>query len=339
MVRKKKLCQLYRYGEGFMDSQENSPEFFSGAIQLSDLKGSEVAWLNFHSIECQGELTKLFDNLDVDPLVLEDVYELDLRPKMEEYPHYVFLSARSVLPLEGAEKVLKDEQISFILGKGFLLSLQQMKGDHFSEVRSRIKTNKGIIRTKGPDFLIYRMLEAIVDNYYEVLEDIVVRSNKIEKKLIKNQDSNILKEVEFEKRRLAELRKVALPMRDLASRMEKSAHPLFDRSNSPYFSDLSDYCRGVLEEIDASKTMLEGQINLYFAVQGQRMNEIMKILTIVSAIFIPLTFLAGIYGMNFDNIPELHYVNGYYVLLSVMLVISALLFWYFRRKGWLGGKS
>ena len=124
-------------------------------------------------------------------------------------------------------------------------------------------------------------------------------------------------------------------MRDLASRIEKSKHPLFKEENSTYFSDLLDYCKGVLEEIEVCKSILEGQTNTYFAMQGQRMNEIMKVLTIVSTIFIPLTFMAGIYGMNFDNIPELHNENGYFYLWGLMVVVAGALFIFFTRKGWL----
>lgn len=335
MAKKLKTCQLYSYSENDFTVKKESPKYFAEEYSLEGISDGEVNWLNYHSIESQADIRKLLDNLKVHELVIEDIYEEGLRPKIEEYGHYIFFSIRSVVPLEGRDKALEEEQISFILGDHFLLSLQEKKGDHFQEVRTRIEQNKGVIRRKGVDFLIYRMLEAIVDNYYEVLDDIVQRSDQLEKKILNDSSSIYLKRIEFEKRRLAELRRVALPMRDLTSRLEKSSHRFINPNNHTYFSDLSDYCKGVLEEIDACKTVLEGQINLYFAVQGQRMNEIMKVLTVVSSIFIPLTFLAGIYGMNFDHIPELHFKYSYYILWGLMLVVAVLLYFYFRRKGWL----
>ena len=153
---------------------------------------------------------------------------------------------------------------------------------------------------------------------------------------MRNAQSETLKLIEQDKKRLAELRKLALPMKDITNQIQKSKNPFFKEENKYYFDDLRDYCLGVLEEIDINKEVLDGLTNLYYAVQGQRMNEIMKLLTVVSAIFIPLTFLAGIYGMNFDNIPELHVKNGYYILLASMAIIAAVLILYFKRRGWLG---
>ena len=329
------MCQQLVYNNVDKNWLEETPKYFATHFNREEIDATKVTWLNFHSIEQQEEISKVFSNLKVNAMIMEDIQEVDLRPKIEEYPDYVFFSIRSLLPNKASEKALKDERISFILGDSFLISLQQQKGDHFGEVRQRIETSKGIIRDRGADFLLYRLLEAIVDNYYEVLEDIISRSERMESKVLTNPTSIVLKSIESEKRRLAELRTVALPMRDMASRMEKSLHPCMKPENRAYFSDLLDYCRGVLEEIDATKTVLDGQINLYFAVQGQKMNEIMKVLTIVSSVFIPLTFLAGLYGMNFDHIPELHHPDGYFILLWVMLGMAILLVAYFVRKGWL----
>ena len=336
---KKKICQLLTYDNLGNEWLEESTKYFAQHFKREEIQANKVSWLNFHSIENKEEISSIFSNLNINDILLEDVHEKDVRPKIEEYTDFVFFSIRSLLPNKASEHALKDEQISFILGDSFLISLQQQKGDHFGEVRGRIEQSKGIIRDKGSDFLLYRLLEAIVDNYYEVLDDIVTRSERLESKVLTNPTSTVLKSIESEKRRLAELRTVALPMRDMASRMEKSVHACFKNENSTYFSDLLDYCRGVLEEVDATKTVLDGQINLYFAVQGQKMNEIMKVLTIVSSIFIPLTFLAGIYGMNFDHIPELHDPKGYFKLLWVMLGLGILLVLYFMKKGWLKRKG
>lgn len=330
----KAICQLYTYNQGQSVHQVGGKEMISSFVEALPAEDF-VQWLNFDSIEKKDLVYDLLKGLNLPTLIGEDVYEDGLRPKIEEYPTNIFFSIRSVLPQRNDEKDLTLEQLSFVMGKNYLVSFQQKEGDHFEDVRVRITQDKGVIRRKGPDFLTYRLLEAIVDNYYEVLEDIQESASVLEKKMLKSNDSVLLKNIEAEKRRLANLRKVALPMRDLASRVCKSKHEFFDPGNSQYFDDLLDYCRGVLEEIEATHTILEGLINLYFAVQGQRMNEIMKVLTIVSTIFIPLTFMAGIYGMNFEYIPELKLRNGYFILWALMLLVAGVLFIFFRKKGWL----
>lgn len=332
------ICQLFKYDPEFFLVTKNSPEFFAKNFVNAEIDENQVAWLNYHSILEADYITALCTNLGVDKLVVEDIYTEKQRPKVEEYPNYIFFSVRSVLPLGNDSRELRQEQISFILGKHYLISFQQKKSDHFTEVRERIELNKGRIRSKGPDFLLFRMLEAIVDNYYELLEDISVSTAKLEKRVMRNAQSETLKLIEHDKKRLAELRKLALPMKDITNQIQKSKNPFFQEENKYHFEDLRDYCLGVLEEIDINKQILDGLTNLYYAVQGQKMNEIMKLLTVVSAIFIPLTFIAGLYGMNFDYIPELKMKNGYFIALGCMALIAILLVYYFKRRGWLGNK-
>lgn len=332
------LCQLYKYNKEFYLVNKNSPEHFAADFVSSEISDEHTSWLNFHSVECSEDISLLLEKLNVDKLVIEDIYTEKKRPKVEDYDNYIFFSVRSALPPEEGNVSLRQEQVSFILGENYLISLQQKKSDHFTEVRSRIVHNKGKIRSKGSDFLMFRMLEAIVENYYEVLEDITQKTSLLEARVLRSSHSQTLKLIETEKRRLGELRRIALPMKDITSHIEKSKSALFPDENKGYFLDLKDYCLGVLDEIDSTKQILEGLTNLYYAVQGQRMNEIMKLLTVISAIFIPLTFLAGIYGMNFDNIPELHYHNAYYILLGAMALLAVLLIFYFRKRGWLNEK-
>lgn len=335
MGKKSNLCQLYAYNEVDLSINRNTPRYFAENFVREEMDSKFVYWLNFHSIKCNVEITNMLTNLGVDPLVAEDVYIEKRRPKIEEYDGYIFFTVRSALPATEDKMLLKQEQISFILGDHFVVSLQEKKSDHFTEVRQRIEVPKGKIRHKQADFLLFRMLEAIIDNYYEVIDDISQKANRLEARVLRNPHSNTLKVIETEKRKVAQLRKLILPMRDITSQIEKSTNPMFLEQNKPYFMDLKDHCMGVLDEIDSMKQFLEGLTNLYYAVQGQKMNEIMKVLTVVSAIFIPLTFLAGIYGMNFDNIPELHFKYAYFYLLGVMLFLAVALIVYFKRKGWL----
>lgn len=335
MEKENLSCQLFKYDKEYFLVTRNTPEYFSKNFVSDELYNDQVSWLNFHSIDDFENISLLCDNLKIDQLAVEDIYSKKQRPKVEEYDGYVFFSIRSALPAQKNASNLTVEQISFILGESYIISFQEKSSDHFTDVRDRIELNKGKIRVKTPDFLLYRMLEAIIENNFEVLEEIQANTIRLEKRLIRSAHSETLKLIEQEKRRLAELRKISIPMRDVASQIQKSKNPLFTPENHYFFDDLKDSCVAVLEEVEVNKQALDGLTNLYYAVQGQKMNEIMKVLTVISAIFIPLTFLAGIYGMNFDNIPELHHKYGYFILLGVMFFITVILVLIFKRRGWL----
>jgi magnesium transporter len=202
-------------------------------------------------------------------------------------------------------------------------------------VRDRIEKARGKVRSKKADFLMFRLLEAIIDNYFEVIENISDKIAELDSIVLKKSQRNILKEIEIEKRKLIELRKITQPMRDITYQLEMNDTNFIDRNNKLYFKNLKDACLTVLDEIDANKQILDGMANLYYASQGQRMNEIMKVLTIVSSIFIPLTFIVGVYGMNFKYMPELEYTYGYYTVVGVMFLIGVFLLAYFISRGWL----
>jgi magnesium transporter len=268
-------------------------------------------------------------------LSIEGIHNIIRRPKVEEYPNYMFFSVKSALPDDSDISSLDQEQITFILGKNYLISFQEKPSEHFKDVRDRIEKARGKIRSKGTDFLLFRMLEGIIDNYFEVLETISENISVIDAKLHISENKSIFKEIEIEKRRLIELRKIVQPMRDVTMQLEHSESNLLDRSNFYYFSNLKSSCVSALEEIDANKQILEGMSNLFYAAQGQRMNEIMKMLTVISSLFIPLTFIVGVYGMNFEFMPELKWRFGYFYVWGIMLVIILGLMIYFTKKGWL----
>lgn len=336
MTENKHICQIYKYDNDFFHLTKNSPAYFAKEFVSTEIQKDAVVWLNFHSTEDRESIENLCESLHVDKLSVEDIYKEKHRPKIEEYPNYLFFSVHSALPDEKNIFILEQEQISFILGKHYLISFQQKSSDHFTEVRERIEKKRGKIRVKGPDFLLFRMLEAIIDNYFEVLENITETIEQLESKILYHTSNETLKKIELQKRKLAELRKIVLPLKDVTSQLEKSQSHLIDPSNHYYFSDLKENCMSVLDEIDSNKQILDGLANLYYASQGQRMNEIMKMLTIVSSIFIPLTFIVGIYGMNFKYMPELETKNGYFITWGAMIVIAVSLIVYFRKKGWLG---
>lgn len=331
-------CQLYTYDEeGLTIDKFNDSEVVQ-KYDLSKLTREKSHWLNFHSLDNKDAISELFDAHGFHRLTLEDVYTEKHRPKLEEFGDYIFFSIQSALPVEENATTLNQEQISFILGKNFLISLQEKHSDHFPEVRERLEQGIGMIRKRGTDFLLFRLLDAIVDNYFEVLEHNTKVIEELELKVLRDTSEETLMKVEKIKRNLIELRRIVVPLKDIALQLEKSNSDLISSENAHYFYDLKDNCLSALDEIDSSKNVLESLSNLYYAAQGQKMNEIMKLLTIVSTIFIPLTFIAGVYGMNFDHMPELKMKFGYFIVWGVMIVIAVLLWFYFRSKGWIKNK-
>lgn len=327
--------QLYKYNATFYSVKQESSSYFADEFLESELDNDHVAWLNFHGIEDTESIEQLCHKLGIDKLTIESIHKQVRRPKVEEYSKYMSFHVMSALPKELGNPFLHQDQISFLMGENYLISFQDKPSDHFPDVRDRIEKGRGKIRTKGSDFLLFRMLEAIIDNYFEVLEEISTQIEKIDTQLHLTQDKSILASIELEKRKLIELRKIAQPMRDVTNQLENSESPFIQSSNRHYFRSLRSSCMSILEEIDANKQILEGMANLYYAAQGQRMNEIMRVLTVVSSIFIPLTFIVGVYGMNFEHMPELKYTYGYYSVIAFMFALSIGLVVLFVKRGWI----
>ena len=327
-------CQLYKYNSEFYAIEKDEPAHFVNDFVEAEIDPDYVSWLNFHGLHDQLSIEKICQKLKIDRLSIETIYNFTRRPKVEEYPEYMFFSVKSALPDEN-EVMLNQEQITFILGKDYLISFQEKSSDHFTDVRNRIEKGRGKIRSKGPDFLLFRMLEAIIDNYFEVLLSISDNIERIDAKLHISESKALFKEIETEKRKLIELRKIVQPMRDVTMQLEHSESTLLDQNNFYYFTNLKSSCVSALEEIEANKQILEGMSNLFYAAQGQRMNEIMKMLTVVSSLFIPLTFIVGVYGMNFKYMPELEWKSGYFMVWGIMLSLIVILMIYFIKKGWL----
>lgn len=327
------ICQLYTYDENGHSLDQNTAQHFAKNFSLDTLKKDKVQWLNYHSVEFRDELSDVFNNLEISPFILEDVYKLEKRPKVEEYANCIFFKVQSLLP-EKDETHLNKESVSFILGDNFLITTQEQKSGHFNAVRDRIENKKGKLCYKGADYLLFRLLDAIIDNYFEVIESNIKKIQHIEKKLAKS-DSSILSEIEIEKRKIMELKKIVFLIKDVTSHIERLDSKFIKKENFYYFSELKDECLTILDEIDTASQMLDGLSNLFYAIQGQRMNEIMKMLTLVSTIFIPITFIAGIYGMNFKYMPELDQPYGYYTIWGIIVVTIVSFLVFFKKKGWL----
>lgn len=330
-----KVAQLYKYNAESVTLITEDVSFFANNFKpLMEMEFTE--WLNIHSLEDEESVKKICDGLGIDVLIQESIFNGTKRPRLEEYPDYIFFSIESALPtVSGKNYELVKERMSFIVGDNYLVSFQNNPSGHFPNVRDRIENKRGKIRMKGPDFLLYRMLEAINDNYIEVMEDSEEAIIRLDKAVMKWPPADLLREIEWEKRKLVDLRKTVQPMRDVLLQIDRVENNLIIESNCLYFQELKDTTLTLLEEIDAQKQVLEGISNMYYSVQGQKMNEIMKVLTVVSAIFIPLTFIVGVYGMNFENMPELKTKNGYFITMGFMVLLTAVLVFVFWKRGWL----
>jgi magnesium transporter len=226
---------------------------------------------------------------------------------------------------------MESEQMYFVVSKDFNWCIQEMWGDHFDWIRQRIFENKGIIRKKKADYLLFFILETLITNYKEKYEDIVVMENALEALVKREPTPEFMFEVEQKKALIQEFKKASHGLRDIIIRLERVEIKGFQ---TKYFSELREQINGLITDIDSDIMELESQINLFFSVQGHRLNEVMKTLTIFSVVFIPLTFMAGIYGMNFEYMPELQWKNGYFILLGLMFVVTIISIIIFKRKKW-----
>lgn len=329
--------QMYQYNGAELTKEKFNTQPFIEEFSLGSLPQDKTTWVNFYIMEDVVPIETFCKKQNYDRLVFLNILEKENRPQFEDYGDYLFFSVRSAMPSSGVSRI-HQEQLSFILGENYLISMQSKPSDYFATVRDRLENKKGVVREKGADFLLYRLLDAIIDNYFEVMNVSASAIEDLDSKITKTSDPKILTSIELQKRKLMELRRIVMPLKEIAIALETSKSPLFKRNTKHYFTDLKHNCISIIEEIESNKNALDGLTNLYYAVQGQRMNEIIKVLTIVSTIFIPLTFLAGIYGMNFHYMPELSMKYGYFICWGVMISITIGLLMYFRRKGWLNRK-
>jgi len=293
-----------------------------------------VTWINIDGLHRIDLIEQLGTHFGLHPLVMEDVVNTDQRPKIEDFVTYLFLVLKR-LSYSSHDSDVVSEQISLILGPTFLLSFQEAPGDEFDPIRDRIRSSKGRIRQMGVDYLAYTLIDAIIDNYFVLLEQIGDRIEEIEDVLVANPRPETLQTLHTLKREMIVLRKSIWPLREVITRLERWETPLIQQATTIYLRDVYDHTIQVIDAIETYRDMLSGMLDIYLSSVSNRMNEVMKVLTIIATIFIPLTFIVGIYGMNF-NMPELQWPWAYpYVFYVVLLAIILLMITYFRRKKWL----
>jgi len=328
-------CELYKYNHCFYSIKKDDIRYFATDFLEAELDEDHVNWLNIHDLSDHESIKQLCTKLHIEKISIENIYIQQRRPKVEEYPHYIYFSVVFTDLKSASPLMFNENQVTFFLGADYLITMQNGFKGYFDSVRDRIEFSKGKIRRQKSDFLLYRCMESILDNYYQIIDEVAETSNTIEERLREHEDKSILNDIENQKRKLIQLRTISRPLRDITEQLNGSETQLIDKDNLRYFKSLDNHCNNLVSEIDSQIQILDGLANFYYAAQGQRMNEIMKVLTIVSAIFIPLTFIAGIYGMNFEHMPELKRKYGYATVLVVMGITAILMFAYFVRKGWL----
>ncbi len=293
-----------------------------------------VTWINVEGIHNVDIIHKLGDCYGFHPLVLEDILNTSQRPKLEDYGDYLYIVVKMLHSNKGTHAV--PEQISLILGPNFVFSFQEgIKGDVFDGIRERIRAGKGRIRSMGADYLAYSLIDAIVDNYFVILEEIEERIEALEEEVETSPQRKTLSSIHQLKREMIFLRKAVWPLREVAAALERGDSSLIKEPTRVYLRDVYDHIIQVMDMIETYRDMLSGMFDIYLSSISNRLNEVMKFLTVVGTIFMPLTFIVGVYGMNFQNMPELKWEWGYPAVLVFMLVIAYAMVDYFRRKRWL----
>jgi magnesium transporter len=297
-------------------------------------KTESATWINVDGVHDTELIMKIGNGFDLHPLILEDIVNTGQRPKMEEYDDYLFLVVKMLRFDQDQERIV-GEQLSMVLGKTFLLTFQEQPGDTFEPVRERIRRQKGRIRGSGIDYLAYALLDTVVDNYISLIERLGEKIEELEEDVLFAPSQAILEKITRYKREMNYIRKSVRPFRELILQLNSLDSDLISDKTAPFLRDMQGLALQSVEIIDTYREMLMDYLNIYNTGISNKLNEIMKVLTIFSAIFIPLTFIAGIYGTNFDYLPELHYRYSYFIFWAVLLVVAAVMIRFFKKRDWL----
>ncbi len=299
-----------------------------------------ITWINLSGIHEVEMIEKLGAHFNLHPLILEDIVNSGHRPKMEQTDDFIFVVLK-MLYLKPENHEILSEQVSVIFGKNYVISFQEKPGDVFGSVRERIQKTIPRVRFMGADYLAYALIDAIVDHYFVVLEATGERVEDLEEELVTNPVSRHLDVIHSLKRELVNIRKAVWPLREVVGGLDRAETPLIHDYTGVYLRDLYEHTVQVIDTVETYRDMVSGLLDVYLSSVSNRMNEVMKVLTIIATIFIPLGFLAGVYGMNFDtsaspfNLPELGMRYGYPLFWLIVLFVGGGLFWFFRRKHWL----
>ncbi|MBN2418205.1 MAG: magnesium/cobalt transporter CorA [Deltaproteobacteria bacterium] len=323
----KAIVKLIDYSEDGFEEKE------LGSINecLPYKEKDSITWLNIDGLHDIDLINNTGFQFNLHPLILEDILNTEQRPKLDDIEDYLFIVAK-MITYKPEEDRMKFEQISFILLKNFLITFQEDTGDVFEPVRERLRKGKGRIRKMGSDYLMYTLLDALVDSYYGVLEKIGDRIENLEDDLMNSPEPETLRFIHNMKRELVFLRRSVWPIREIIGSLERGESNLISEKTSIFYRDVYDHTIQVIDTIETCRDIVSGMMDLFLSSVSNRMNQVMKMLTVIATIFIPLTFIAGIYGMNFEFMPELKWRWGYPAAWIIMAVIGILMIFWFKRK-------
>jgi magnesium transporter len=316
-----------RYNENLYEEKEMAtPE------ECAELcRSSDVVWINVEGIHDPDTIEKIGGLFSIHPLTVEDIVNTMQRPKFEDFEKYIFIILKM---LEYSNGDMDTEQVSVILGENYVLTFQEKPGDVFDPVRDRIRESRGRIRKLGADYLAYALMDAVVDSYFMILETVGDLIEDVEDRVVLNPDPGTISEIHRFKRAMLYMRRTVWPLREEIALLEKSGSELVRESTALFLRNLYDHTIQVIDTTETYRDIISGMHDTYLSSVSNRMNEVMKVLTIIATIFIPLTFIAGVYGMNFRHMPELRWEYGYYGTLGVMLVVALVMIMFFKRKKW-----
>ncbi len=316
----------------FNDADFFEQDFFDLSECFNQIKPNMVKWINVEGVHNLDVIESIGKHYNIHPLTKEDIVHVDQRPKFEEYDNYIL----SIMKMIIYEKEVHAEQLSIILTKDTVISFQEPDGgDAFDLIRTRLRQNKGRVRKLGADYLFYALMDAVVDYYFSALEKIGDKVEEIEEAIINDPKHQSLLQLYKLKRQIIYLRKQVWPLRDMLSNLLRSESKFISSNTQLFFRDLQDHSTRIIDTIETFRDLLSGIMDVYLSTNSNKMNEVMKVLTIISTIFIPVTFIVGVYGMNFEFMPELKSKYGYAAVWIIMLGMMGGLVYYFKRKKWI----
>ena len=297
-------------------------------------QAASVSWINLDGFSQIEVLEKFGREFKLHPLVLEDILHTEQRPKLEDHGDYIYIVLR-MLSYNSQKRVIDSEQMSLVLGSNFVLSFQEEPGDVFDTVRMRIRNGKGQIRKLGADYLLYALLDAVVDQYFVILEELGDDIEALEEDVLANPHPEVLQTLHRLKREMIYLRKAVWPLREVINVLARGDSPLMQKHTLIYVRDLYDHAIRVMDTVETFRDLISGMLDIYLSSLSNRTNMVMKVLTVITTIFMPLTLITGIFGMNFKYIPGLAESWGFFAVIGTMLLISVTMLGVFRRKKWI----
>jgi magnesium transporter len=293
-----------------------------------------VTWIEVNGISQVGNLKRLGECFKLHPLVLEDILNVDQRPKTEDYEDYLYIVLKAISSKPEKQEIVA-EQISLILGPNYVLSFNENNQDLFQPIRERILAAKGLIRKAGADYLAYALMDFIVDQYFVTLEQFGEQMEFLEDEVVSRPVPVTLQAVHRLKNHMILLRRSLWPLREVVARLERRESPLIKTGTAVYYKDVYDHTIIAIDTVETYRDILSGLLDIYLSSVSNRLNEIMKVLAIIATIFMPLTFLAGVYGMNFKYMPELQWRYGYFAVMVFMALLAGVMLLYFRKRKWI----